>query len=91
MTPIEQLKQLITAYADNLAAQERVLRQLYRVVERLTEPLPSTSHTSADAPMRICHSGEEHFIPLTKKDSTDSWASSATTAGGCCQTHPPVL
>lgn len=69
MKQLEQIKQLIGAYADNLAAQERVLRQLQRLIDRETdkELPPKVINSSA-----ICiHRGdEEYFIPLTEKDST---------------------
>ena len=43
MRQLEQIKQLIGAFADNLAAQERVLRQLTRVLDSL---LPDASITN---------------------------------------------
>ena len=68
MRQLEQLKQLIGAYADNLAAQERVLRQMQRLIEReLGEDLASDVVNSSA--IRVCHSGEEYFIPVTEKDS----------------------
>ena len=68
MKQLKQLKHLIDAYADNLAAQERVLRQIARLLEReVGEELPpETINSSA---IRVCHSGEEYFIPVTEKDS----------------------
>ena len=69
MKQLEQIKQLIGAYVDNLAAQERVLRQLQRLIDREADKglSPEVINSSAT---RVCHSGEEYFIPLTEKDST---------------------
>ena len=122
MKQLKQIKQLIGAYADNLVAQERVLRQLTRIIDSLlpdkavttnqlhnklkfimdqmqryemseeererlrphfkeTDPFPvipassecraiASSQATVSIPVRVCHSGEEYFIPLTEKDST---------------------
>ena len=69
MRQLEQIKQLIGAFADNLAAQERALRQLQRLIEREIES-DASKETADNSAIRVCHSGEEYFIPLTEKDVT---------------------
>ena len=95
MKQLEQIKQLIGAYADNLAAQERVLRQLGRIIDRDTDKeLPQDVINSSA--VRICHSGEEYFIPVTEKDSTgrqlgiicnNSWGLTSNTST-CLVSYP---
>lgn len=66
MKQTTQLKHLIDAYADNLAAQERALRQIARLLEReFDEELPSDVINSS----AVCIGNGDYFIPLTDKDS----------------------
>ena len=148
MKPLEQIKQLIGTFADNLAAQERALRQLTRVLDSLSpdasitnnplrtklesvittfpryemteeererlrphlkeiDPFPvipaasacqviASSQATVSIPVRVCHSGEEYFIPLTEKDSTgrqlgvfcnNSWGLTSNTST-CLVSYP---
>ena len=66
MQQLKQLKHLIDAYADNLAAQERVLRQIARLLEREYGEELSSDVANSSA-VRIGKS--DYFIPLTDKDS----------------------